>query len=674
MHLLLYNNLPLNIKESIGDFYELVDVSAELKKECEGSLKYISAKDYAPDLICKKLELISGKVNSITLLSDDLVDWSLITRIACHIRFHSFANEIDQLPIILAFKHIPNLIFDGNTKGAAEIDHFQYETGFFIKSWDFLFSEQKDEIGNKRLGFAIFHQEELLNMRIKHEDLNTIKIRPSHEISSHSITNQWGAVNLARNAGYDDAETDYDYPPTLYFKYLTKKYKTHTCSAAERKEIVSNALSINNPAVQPDSLLPDGKLDLSNHKYLKNKRILLIDDNADKGWKNSLSLLFSSTIDVFSNLLDIKLNNYDTYDIVFLDLYMPNPRKDGKTDMAYTVNILKELKVKFPGIPIVVFTASNKSWTMHEVLEKGADGIYVKESPEYAADPEFSKENFKSFVNTVINCLEKYTVLRPYWEAIQSITNDDYFNSLPEKKNTKFKERIAERLEMFYGLLKKGFQQRQYDKDRFHFSDYELAFMTLWSVLNEISELHYEKNDRKNFILLDKNGTKYKCWPIPNYNWIHLKSSNYLIKYDFEFDSYENDGRPIIMPNGLPKLKAVNPQSHIVKDKFNKTFCLKESNRPEVAREISSQIAFILLNMNSAYDISSYLITVYNLNDIRNKMYLTHGSEVKDGFYSLLERDKRKQTIYNITPTGDIKDLFQLVAFLLTGKELTINI
>jgi len=651
--------------EAVADFYPGIP---------NGLLREVSIKDFPPNELCNYLEKKQIHASSVVIISDgNLIGYNESIRLACHIRFHPFSSGMDQIPVFLVFNKIPNPIFDKSTIGTGEIQDFQYEDGFyFIDSAD-LSSTIEDEAGQMLTVFEKNFNETIKNKNFHAEHLKTIKILPSNQIGNHEISNLWGAVNLARNAGYADTETGYDYPPTLYFKYLSKKYKANTCSSDEREKIISKALLKYSSSHSTEQLLKDAKLNFSSHKYLKNKRILLIDDNANKGWKSTLSLLFNHDIDVFSRLIDINLKDYKSYDLVFLDLYMPNPINDEKTDMAYTKDILKELKTKFPGSPIIAFTASNKSWTMNEVFENGADGIYVKESPEYAADPSFSKENFKSFVNTVIHCLEKYSILRPYWAIIEQIRKDDYFLNLPEKKNTVFKERIIERLEMFYGLLKKGFEQRQYDKERFHFSDHEMAFMTLWSILNEISELNFLKNDNEKFLLTDKNGKEHTCVPIPSKNWKLVSNDKYFLKHDFDFDSFNEDGSPLkLSDSNRPKLKAINPRCFITKNKTEPFYSHTTSYRGEASLEISLQIAFILMAHFNIPEDDVSLISLNDLNTKRNKLFLTHGSTVREGFYSLTEAWKRNKSSDNITPQGSIKELFELIAFLLTGNKLCV--
>ena len=693
MHLILSSDTSILPKIKLTAFQH-EDITSFYNMDPIGVLKEVNKMDFAPNELCNYLEEKQILAESVIIISDNnLIGYNESMRLACHIRFHIFTSGLDKLPLTIVFDKIPNPIFDKSTMGSGEIQNFQYEEGFyFIDASDF-FETLEDEAGQLLTVFEKNFNETIKNKLFDAEQLKTINILPSNQIGHHEISNLWGAVSLARNAGFDDNEIGYQIPQTLYFKYLSRKFSAHVVSSVYRKNLIDDALIKNHSIVTAADLMVNKKVNFSIHPYLQKKKILLVDDNAENGWEDTLECIFHQNISVITSLKyfieNLIIDNdsqsgkfsqnaisfLNGFDLIFFDLYMPVAEKlQPRSTYNGSIEIIKLIKTYLPHIPLIVFTASNKSWTMHEILEKGADGIYVKESPEYAADPTFSAENFRSFVNTVINCLEKYTILRPYWENIQLIANDSHFNSLPEKRSTKLKERIVERLEMFYGILKKGFEQRHYDKAMFHFSDYELAFMTLWSILSETSELFYDKIDKNVFTLIDKNGKQYKCMPIPNKNWKLVDNGKYLIKYDYEFESFNIDGTPHLKENSIwPILYAYNQKCFILRQKEAPFFKIGESTRVEASLEISLQIAFVLLAKFNLPEQHPILETLHRLNFLRNHLYLTHGSSIRDGFYSLLEIDKRKSPNYNITPTGDIKDLFELIAFLLTAKEIKLN-
>jgi CheY-like chemotaxis protein len=648
-HLILHlGQLSSEFDPSSFSSYNIENIrNQEVLNFVEELLKGIDEKDLFPYRVSTHLP--SEKHESIIIFKEGF-KWDQVIRLAVYLRLLPYENWISKSPIIICDDNLPNPFLNKDLESLSDIQNFLNIPGIFYKSFFALFGKGENDEGNSDYGINRF-------LKTINKDFDTKVITVTSENLAHdrhSITNHWGAVKLALNAGYGIEDIKYDFPPTLYFNYLIKKYGLK---------------------IDPNN----DKVNLWSH--LKKEKILLVDDNSDKGWKAVMLKIFEpAIIDVaddfekinqFGNVKDIS-----SYDLIFLDLRLP---KIQKKEIEYDngITLLKRIKDKYPQVPIIVFTASNKSWTREAVLNFGADGMYVKESPEFSSDKNYSKENFKNFTNSVVNTLEKYRILRPYWEEIQFIIENPTFLSLPEKGKSRFKERIEERLKMFYGLLKRGFEQTEYNKNQFHFSDNELSFMTLWSILNEISEACYDKEDESEFFELnDNNGKIWKLSPPKNHkdsNWKIISSNKYLIKNEYEFFNILIDGNPEMINGKYPRLKSKKVESFI--SKKNYTFLIPSipENRKEVTKEIGMQIAFLILNSNKELTYKEELCkSLYKLNETRNHLYLTHGNYITTGFYRETEKEKREK--HTIKPNGDIKDLFELISFLLTGKENKVEI
>jgi hypothetical protein len=105
----------------------------------------------------------------------------------------------------------------------------------------------------------------------------------------------------------------------------------------------------------------------------------------------------------------------------------------------------------------------------------------------------------------------------------------------------------------------------------------------------------------------------------------------------------------------------------------NDQFILKsEPLKTKINYEITLylQIAFLIEkkdNLSKSSQKSSLQRNLVKLNEVRNLLYLTHGSDISSGFYNQTEKEKRGNN--EIKPDGVIKDLFELISFLLTGNE-----
>jgi len=230
----------------------------------------------------------------------------------------------------------------------------------------------------------------------KSEFLNQIQIHPDAEIGRHSMANQWGADVLYRIVSKDDRDAAPDIiraKKKLYFKY-----------------VFANTVNL--------KVLFEGVSDYIERKQqvqiATGKHILLIDDEADKGWSDVLKKWFIglSSFDVINKEIscydDISNDIKSKIDADYYDLYLLDLRLLGtKEDEIYSANefsgmkILKEIKNKNQGNQVVILTASNKAWNMKALLDAGADGYYIKESPELKLPMSFSKANFQAFKDAV---------------------------------------------------------------------------------------------------------------------------------------------------------------------------------------------------------------------------------------------------------------------------------
>ncbi|MBK8626364.1 MAG: hypothetical protein IPN86_12620 [Saprospiraceae bacterium] len=403
----------------------------------------------------------------------------------------------------------------------------------------------------------------------------------------------------------------------------------------------------------------------------------------DCGWIELLENIHNCSVDKRVSTTEVLSwqnktpEKFDQYDLIYLDLYL----EKGKVDSTIALSALKFIKGNYPHIPVIIFTASDKAWNLDEVLEKGADAMYVKESPLYYRNEDYSLRNYKDFTTTIKYVHEKYKVLRPYWKAVQEILADNTFLNIRESGISKFKERIKERLEMFYGLLKRGLEQTEFNELRFHFSDHELAFVTLWSILNEISEANFFKT-QPNISIINSSGVQQSLHPgggdiaysSNHYKWGIKGQNDVFIEYNYNFilDSLGNS-----LTNRTGRFFKLIHEQKSCFEFSNNLFQIIPLTKTKTNYETTLflQIAYLLekkQNLSTSINKINFQQTIVRLNEIRNHLYLTHGSDISTGFYDQTEKNKR--STHSIKPERDIKSLFELISFMLTGKENSVNI
>ena len=346
--------------------------------------------------------------------------------------------------------------------------------------------------------------------------LDLIKVKPNSTEGLHSIANQWGADVLSRivlgtetdNALIKQARQ------SLYFKYVLALTLSEDAilylSTGERTSEETGRLTTINAA---------------------GKKILLIDDEADKGWSDVLKQMLNGssfkTIKEqaadFSSLSEEAQNEikYGNYDLIFLDLRMNGAQEEGKVrpEDFSGMKILKSIKELNKGTQVIMFTASNKAWNMKALTDAGADGYYIKESPEYAFPFKYSISNTKSFCNNIKKCLER-SYLKDIASKVKAY-NKELSNS---NYDVKFINQVSVQLDVAYTLISTAITQQQF----------AFAYISLEQILEIISEelivldnyqyvIDETQEECKDWILFSgkcRSRTNYNCKDYPQWKKI----------------------------------------------------------------------------------------------------------------------------------------------------------
>lgn len=256
------------------------------------------------------------------------------------------------------------------------------------------------------------------------EDLNlflsTIQLTPDEKTGRHSLANQYGAYKLDSCAGtmaLSKNEIVNNAKKTLYFKYVEAvNFKHEKLRYPYRRTIQLHG-------EKPDTILA------------RKKRILLIDDEAKSGWEDVLRKLLKTdseedfkvicknvaSWDGFSDSEKNRILNGD-YDVFLIDLRLNGSNEEDVADPKdfSGFSVLEAIKKHNKGNQAMIFTASSKAWNLKRLLDCGADGYYIKESPEYHFTENFSNENFKNLKNEIEKCLQ-YSFLRKIFDIHEEI-------------------------------------------------------------------------------------------------------------------------------------------------------------------------------------------------------------------------------------------------------------
>lgn len=335
--------------------------------------------------------------------------------------------------------------------------------------------------------------EPLLIDDFKRKFLNIINIQPDETVGRHSLANQWGALALDKAANTKSLKSDKELQKAqkqLYFKYIIALNFNYNSLKSHKKQLID--LSQFDKTEKIDAL---------------SKRILLIDDEADKGWASVLKNIFKvSSRDDFV-VIQEKVKDYNSFseinqkviqegnfDLFLIDLRLNGIEEEDIKSPEYFsgTKVLQAIKEQNEGNQIIIFTASNKAWNMKKLLDLGADGYYIKESPEYNFPSTFTKENYLSFKNEVENCF-KLSFLREV-ATIHKICKE-------KLGNIDFQARSQSALDIAFELLKKSANDLKYRN---------LAYLTYYQILEDYASQreNFEQNKHDNKCYVIKESTK----------------------------------------------------------------------------------------------------------------------------------------------------------------------
>jgi CheY-like chemotaxis protein len=305
-------------------------------------------------------------------------------------------------------------------------------------------------------------------------EINKVKLDPPKNYEdNHSISNEWAIYRWAVsiNAYTPDINRVLNNVNNqLYFKVLKTIYPP-----ADIIRLSEHQLKIN---------------------YEGAPKILYIDDEANKGWYEILSNLFSNINKLEFDYLDDEFNSKiqeeiistsidkiksENIDMVILDFRLhPN---DFSTDDFSTITglrLLKEIKKINPGIQVVIFSATNKTWNFQDLQMNGADGFVLKESPEFSLNPKVTSLLIQKMLLTIEGCLAK-TFLKDFFDCYK-ILKDELIPRKNYKRTDKplpkeFVDEALKWLEISYQQLNSGISQ----------SSLTSSFLFMFSVLENIS-------------------------------------------------------------------------------------------------------------------------------------------------------------------------------------------
>ena len=329
----------------------------------------------------------------------------------------------------------------------------------------------------------VFYNEDELSREIAKLKLEAPKNYADH----HSIANEWAIYRWAKCLDLELTEElehlFQNISSNLYFKYLKTVYP-----------------------IQPSDIIEYNRLSINK---IGDSKILLIDDEAEKGWNELIAFLLDDINDIQSDFLgtgfkicnsDEIISNslnkikQDDIDVVILDYKLNYEDFEQSIPNEITsVKLLKEIKKFNYGIQVIVFSATNKIWDLQILQKAGADGFILKESIENSLSKDFTKNSINSFID-LVNKILKRVFLKKLFSSLSEIQKNLItldFEDGTEYHN--FIRGIYKQVEIIIEAAK------LIDLD--NKSTLDIAFLNCYNLLEQFKNKYYLKDKKYNYFL-----------------------------------------------------------------------------------------------------------------------------------------------------------------------------
>lgn len=428
-------------------FFRGSESSSHIFDAGQNSLSVLQSRDYSPDLVQHGCAFYVPTIIDVdSALSYDGVDLAIRIYLDC------IQSGIFDIAIFLLSAENKGSFYSHCDRA----DILKCPNVFFIRN-----SKTTIEASICTLDIPAFEKETALS------SLKTLKLKaPSAYKSHHSITNEWSIYRWSQFLGIDNVNITSEVENSLYFKHLA----------------VINSLN----SVGSTEMLPSIPTDPKASK----PKILLIDDEAEKGWHDFFvrmlsksSVIFESlggpafrhkTSDEIEEMAISKVISFDP-DVVVLDLRLEDADFDSeKMAKEYTgIRILKRIKQEInQGIQVIGFTASNKVWNYLEWSDSGhgIDDIVVKESPELSSNPSYTADSIIHLASSLMTMIGRAQYLKGIDKKLKLI------GALIQSLDSSLYDDEKHNISVAYELIK------QYDVDPKYIA---YAYLQLFQILEK---------------------------------------------------------------------------------------------------------------------------------------------------------------------------------------------
>lgn len=250
----------------------------------------------------------------------------------------------------------------------------------------------------------------------------------------HGHANWWAAMRLVANYNM--------LCPNHLYQKESQDFLKNRSPEIRDAQFIHSAHTVNEDLKLRKINKINKKLELAQNHLTKSnakKRIALIDDQADFidprlniGWHFIYNLvLFGHQEGVFNILPQLSDDEIlqkmeENFDCVLLDLMLEAADQNKNTEETRGAHLLRKIRNRFPMLPIIITTASNKAEKRKTLRQLGCDAFWIKEGIDEGLSQEESLSRMFDLVTTVQKLTDaKYTFLKHCIILLRQLENKE---------------------------------------------------------------------------------------------------------------------------------------------------------------------------------------------------------------------------------------------------------
>jgi CheY-like chemotaxis protein len=276
------------------------------------------------------------------------------------------------------------------------------------------------------------------------EFLNIIHVEPPPNFDfKHSVVNEYAIYSWSKMVGLTNSEIEIELMTRLYFKYLDAVNGSH--SIRDEDQFGFKKINIDRPS-----------------------KILLIDDEANKGWGSFYKTIAGDNVEVIVPEIDYTVDEGEILNRVKEEIHHYNPevilldlrlsendlrKENGLTGVKILSDLEEDPNIN-KGTRIIITSASNKIWNYLDAGIRDSDflaGIIIK-----GAEKNSGIHPVVKVITTTDGAIRSAIYLKKIYSIIQSV-KIAISSDFPE-----YKEDVEDSLFVSFKMIRLGMSNRKY--------------------------------------------------------------------------------------------------------------------------------------------------------------------------------------------------------------------